>query len=105
LKEIFKIYGGTFTPGGGTEVFGMGTAKVGANLLPDAARLRMSPVTAANDNLGDVNLMLALPVPDSLVFSGENPRVLSATWTGFLDESIDSRVSQLLFGDATQTGL
>lgn len=105
LSEFFRIYGGKFTPGGGTEVFGIGSNKVGANLLVDAARLRMSPVTPANDNLGNVNLMLAIPTPDSLVFSGENPRVLSTTWQGFLDESIDDRVNQLLVGDATQAGL
>lgn len=104
LKEFYKIYGGAFTPGAGTEVFGMGDQRVGANLLVDAARLIMRPVSS-EDNLGDFNIMLALPSPDTLTFSGENPRVLSATWTGFLNEGIDKRVNQILVGDASQSGL
>jgi hypothetical protein len=104
LKEIYKIYGGVFTPGAGTEVFGVGTSRQGNNLLIDAGRLVLRPVNAA-DATTDKNLMLAIPIPDSLVFSGENPRTLSITWQGFLDDSKDNRVSALLFGDATQTGI
>ncbi len=105
LKEIYGLYGTTgFTIGGGTEVFGIGTSKQGENLLIDAARVVLKPVNAVDD-LQNCSLMLAIPVPDSLIFSGENPRTLSITWQGFIDDQIDSRVSALLFGDETQTGL
>jgi len=104
LEEIYKIYGGAFTPSGGTKVFGVGTAKQGDNLLIDAARLVLKPVNATDDT-SNANLMLATPVPDTLTFSGENPRTLSITWQGFLDDTKDNRVSALLFGDADQDGI
>ena len=104
LEEIYGLYGGSFTPGGGTKVFGVGTSKQGQNLLVDAARLVLRPVNAVS-NVDDYNIMLAIPIPDSLVFSGENPRTLSITWQGFLDDQADSRVSALLIGDAAQSGV
>lgn len=102
LKAIYGLYGTDgFTPGAGTEVFGVGTSKQGQNLLIDAGRLVLKDVNAADDT-NNRSLMLCIPIPDSLVFSGENPRTLSLTWQGFVDDQIDSRVSALLFGDQTQ---
>ncbi len=105
LSEIYGLYGTDgFTPGGGTEVFGVGTSKQGNNLLTDAARLVLKDVNAVDD-LNNRTLMLCIPQPDSLVFSGENPRTLSVTWQGFVDDQMDSQISALNFGDETQTGL
>lgn len=104
LKEIYKMYGGSFTPMSGTEVFGGGTAKQGQNLLIDAARLVLKPVTATN-NTDNTTLMMTIPIPDSLVFSGENPKTLSMTWQGFIDSSADTRVNAFMFGDQTQDGI
>jgi len=103
MKELYKIYGGAFTPST-SEVFGTGTNKNGSNVLVDAARLTLGSVSAT-DNLSDITLMLAVPSPGGLVFSGENPRTSSVSWTGYVDDNIDDRVSQVLFGDFTQTGL
>ena len=105
LKQIYGVYGTTgFTPGAGTEVYGVGTSKQGQNLLPFAARLELKPVNAADDT-DNTTLMLALPVPDSLVFSGEDPKTLSVTFQGYVDDAKDSRISAVLFGDPSQTGL
>lgn len=104
LKEFYEYYGAAFTPSGGTEVFGYGTSRNGENLLLNAARLVLKPVNAAND-LNNVTMMLAVPTPSSLLFSGENPRTLTVEWAGFVDDQIDSRVSALNFGDQTQAGL
>ena len=104
LEAIYGVYGGSFTPSMGTKVFGIGTSKQGQNLLIDGGRLVLRPVNAV-DQTTDTNLMMAIPVPDSLVFSGENPKTLSITWQGFIADGKDSRVSGLLFGDATQTGI
>lgn len=103
LKEMYKIWGGAFTPSAGTEVFGVGTAAIGKNMLTEAGRLVMEPVNFVNSELSyNTTLMLAVPVPDSLVFSGENPRTLSVTWQGFADTSKDGRVNAVLIGDETQ---
>ena len=104
LKEIYDLYGETFTPASGTEVTGIGTSRQGDNLLVRAARLVFKPVNATNDE-DNTTIMLAVPVPDSLVFSGENPRTLSITWQGFIDDQIDTRASAYVIGDETQDGL
>lgn len=105
LKEIYGVYGTTgFTPSMGTEVFGIGTSKQGENLLPYCARLELKPVNAVDDSK-NVCLMLALPIPDSLVFSGENPRTLSVTFQGYVADGVDNRVSTVLFGNPAQTGI
>lgn len=103
LKEIYSIYGGSFTPSGGTEIFGAGSASIGRNILTEAARLVLRPVNAA-DNTTDTVIMLCIPVPDSLKFSGENPETLSITWKGFLDTSANSNYNAVAFGDVFQPG-
>jgi len=104
LKELYKIYGGAFTPGGGTEIFGAGSASLGKNMLIDAARLILKPVNAVSDE-DNFNLALCVPVPSSMVFSGENPQVLNVTWTGYQDDTLDSRINAVSVGDIFQTGI
>lgn len=105
LKEIFGSTGGeAFTPGAGTEVFGWGTSRQGTNVIIQSRRLRLHPVGAA-DNAEDLTFWKAYPKPDSLVYSGENPKTLSLTFSIFRDEVKDARISYFVFGDATQTGL
>ena len=106
LKELYKIWGGAFTPGAGSEVFGMGTADVGKNMLIEAARLEMVPVNDLGSELSyQYNVMASVPIPGSLVFSGENPRILTVTFKGYPDLSKDSRVDTVLIGDPSQAGI
>lgn len=105
LKELFKIWGGVVT-GASSEVFGVGSGAIGKNMLTEAARLMMQPVNSLSTDLSyDFNFMLALPVPDTLTFSGTDPRVLSVTWQGFPNEDINSAVDAVLIGDAEQAGI
>lgn len=102
LKKLYDVYGGSFTPMAGTEVFGVGTSKQGNNLLVDGARLKLRPVNAV-DATQDAVVMLAIPVPESLVFSGENPRTLSVTWQGFVDDTYAQNETNIIaFGDVEQ---
>lgn len=103
LEEIYSIYGGSYTPMSGTAIFGAGSASIGRNILTEAARLVLRPVNAA-DNTTDTVIMLCIPVPDSLKFSGENPQTLSITWKGFLDTSANSNYNAVAFGDVFQPG-
>jgi hypothetical protein len=104
LKEIYKIYGGSETPVGGSEVFGVGSAVQGKNMMVEAGRLVLKPVGASDDK-SNFNFMLAIPVPDSLVFSGENPRTLSITWQGFVDREFNPKFNAIAIGDVSQAGL
>lgn len=104
LAQFFKIYGGTETPGGGTEVIGAGTASNGKNMLTEAARLVFKPVNAV-DETQNYNIMLAVPVPSTLTFSGEDPKTLTVTWQGFVDLEFDNKFNAVAIGDVFQTGL
>lgn len=104
LKELYTIYGGSETPMSGTEVYGIGTDSQGKNMMVEAGRLVLKPVNATDDT-GNFNMMLAVPVPDSLTFSGENPRTLSVTWQGFVDRDFNDKFNAIAIGDIFQAGL
>lgn len=103
LKEIYKIYGGVAS-GSTSEVFGVGSASQGKNMMVEAGRLVLKPVDATDDT-ENFNFMLAVPTPDSLVFSGENPRTLSITWQGFVDRDFNEKFNAIAVGDVFQDGL
>jgi hypothetical protein len=105
LKELYKIYGGTLTPGGGTELFGAGTSVLGKNMLVEAARLIFKPVNSGVDDTKNFNFTLAVPVPSSIVFSGENPQTLNVSWSCFTDLEFNSNINAIAIGDIFQTGL
>ena len=103
LKDIYTIYGGVAS-GSTSEVFGVGSASQGKNMMVEAGRLVLKPVNASDDTT-NFNFMLAIPVPDSLVFSGENPRTLSITWQGFVDRDFNNKFNAIAIGDVFQDGL
>ncbi len=104
LREIFgEVAGSTITPVAGTELFGWGTSKLGQNTILEAGKLILHPVRlAAGDYSEDLCFWRAYPMPESLTFSGENPKLLSITWKIYKDENIDSKVNMFAFGDWTQ---
>lgn len=103
LQTMYKVYGGKVT-GGTSDVIGAGTIVLGKNIMVDAARLIFKPVNAV-DNTKNFNIMLAIPVPGSLVFSGENPQVLDVAWSGFADTLSNTHINVVCTGDIYQTGL
>lgn len=104
LEEMFaKTSGGYNTPGGGTEVWGVGTARIGTNTIVQAARLILQPeALSASDYSRTMCFWKAYPLPESLVFSGENPQTLSVTFKVYKDSAIDENVNLWVFGDYTQ---
>ena len=105
-KEIFGAGGGQFTPSGGTELFGWGDNKQGANVIKNSRRLVFHPVAnAVADKSEDLTFWLAYPNPDSIVYSGENFNLLNATFTTFLDLSKPKALRRFAFGDSSQTGI
>lgn len=103
LKTLFSIYGGAVT-GGSSEVDGAGLSVLGTNIMVQAARLIFKPVNST-DHTKDFFIALALPIPGSLVFSGENPEELEVTWNGFADLSLNSKINVVGFGNLYQSGL
>jgi hypothetical protein len=103
LKALYSIYGGSVTPASGTEIYGAGNASQGKNMMVEAGRLVLKPVTAVDDTQ-NVNYMLAIPIPESLTFSGDNPNTLKIQWQCFIDRDANSLVNAMAIGDVFQTG-
>lgn len=107
LRELYKIYGEAFTPSGGTEVYGVGTGSIGKNMITEAARLEFVPRNSLGAELSyNYTFRLAIPVPGSLLFSGENPRTLTVTWDVLPDlTATRSKLDTVVIGDINQTGV
>lgn len=102
-KEIFGAAGGFDTVSGGTEVFGWGVNKQGTNTIVQARRLIMHPVAnAANDYSEDFCAWKAYPMPESIVYSGENPKTLSITFKCYLDSEKPDAIQLFCMKDWTQ---
>lgn len=102
LKEMFaRASGGVDTVT--TEVFGVGTSRIGTNTIIQARRLILHPeALGSSDYSRDMCFWKAYPLPESLVFSGENPQTLSLTFKCYKDDSIDEAVNIWVYGDYTQ---
>lgn len=106
VSEFYSIYGGVRTPSGGSEITGVGTGTIGKNMLIDAARLSFEPVNIVSSELSyNIVYMLTVPVPSSLIFSGENPRTLSVSFKTYVDLSLDPSNNYLVIGDGFQADL
>lgn len=104
LNELFaKAAGGSHTPVAGTELFGWGTSKQGSNTIIQARRLVLHPVRLlAADLSEDLCFWKAYPLPESLTFSGENPKIASVSFKTYLDDSKPEEVKLFAFGDWSQ---
>lgn len=104
LKAIFAgTAGGTHTPGGGTELFGWGTNKQGLNTIIQSRRLVMHPVSKdPADYSEDLCFWKAYAKPETLTYSGENPRVISVNFSTYLDTSKPEEIQLFSIGDWTQ---
>lgn len=99
-QELFKVSGGEYTPTVGTTLYGYGTAKIASNLLKFAKRLRLHPVSKANnDRSEDWCFWLTIPELGGMTFSGENPQTLPVTFTAFPDDSRNENISVFSQGD------
>lgn len=95
--------GGTFTPGGGTEVFGWGNLKQGLSTIQDACKLVFHPVAlASSDRTRDLVFWKSYPLIESLVFSGENPETMSVSFKAYIDQDRPKGVNLFAFGDWQQ---
>jgi hypothetical protein len=103
LKEVFAtVAGGSHTPGGGTELFGWGTNLQGSNTIIQARRLVFHGVNAAADRSRDICFWKAYAMPESLVYSGEEPNSVSVTFKTYIDQGKPAEIQHFAVGDWTQ---
>lgn len=105
IRKIFTKTGKTYTPAGAnaTEVIGFGT-KVSCNAVASGAPLVLEPKCkpAVNPNSKNHNFPNALPILDSITFSGENFFVIPVTFRVLADQSLPENINRFFIGDGSQ---
>lgn len=104
MKPLFVKSGGSFTPVGGTDLFGMGTFKNFENVIKFASKLRLHPVRLLDgDQTEDWTFHKAFPKLEGITFSGENPLTLPVTFEVFPAEGVNKRINYFCIGDGSQS--
>jgi len=103
VKYMLEQSGQSITASGGSSaVVGWGSGRDFTQVLGQAAKLTLHPVTkAANDYSEDITFWKAYPKPDSFVFSGENPSTLTIEFMIYPDTSKADQARLGVIGNAT----
>jgi hypothetical protein len=100
---IAKGYGDSYTPGGGTEVFGFGTSKNFQSSFDQGGKLILHPIRLPDTNRSaDVVFWKTLPLPESINYDGTDSQALSASFTALVDESKREEIRVFARGDWKQ---
>ncbi len=106
LERLIELTtGGAMTPPGvgATKLQGYGSGQNFLNVMDKAGRLILHPARLADSIVtDDLCCWLAYPKVDSLMFSGENPKMINVTFRVFRDDFIDEAVNKVAIGDHTQ---
>lgn len=108
LKLMFKQAGELYTPSGGTEVVGWGTSTNSENIISKAGKLVLHPVKNGEYFGGspvltrDLAFWKAHLKVESIVYSGENPEIVSVTFKIYTDDNKTEEVNLFVLGDHTQ---
>jgi len=97
--------GSNFTPSGGTQVTGMGSAKVFKNATSFAGQLVLHPLSVEDtDKSRNLSFWLSLPLPSSINFSGTDVQVMEVQFKAYNDKTKNPLVDMFVFGDQSQEG-
>lgn len=107
MKRMLAGVGEAFTPAAGTEVVGLGTSKRFSMLSSLGGKLIFHPVRIedVDDRSEDLCFWQATPQITGLNFSGEKAQMIGVEFKIGLDQTKDSRISLMMFGDWNQSGL
>lgn len=95
-RLINQALGGEATVDGSV-VTGFGTAKNGLNVLTLTSRLILKPVeNAEGDFTGSYAFLSALPLVDSILFSGENVSTITATFRAYVDPTAKANETDII---------
>lgn len=102
-QVIGNGYGDSYTPSGGTEVFGFGTSKINNSVFDSAGKLVLHPVRLESTDLSrDVVFWKTVPLPESINYDGTDTQAMSVSFEALVDEEITEEISLFSFGDWTQ---
>jgi uncharacterized protein (DUF697 family) len=97
-----NVVGGTLTPGGGTEIVGLGEAAIGRNLVNVSRELILKPVNSGSDNTRNLTLYKTAVQPESISFSGTEKSSMSVTFNAYLDTNKNTNINLFGFGNSFQ---
>lgn len=95
--------GGTFTPAGGTEVIGYGSASINKSFFAIAGELNLQPISAEEtDHSRDLTFHSTVPNPESINFDSLEKQGMAVTFDALLDASKNANINLFTFGDSSQ---
>jgi len=103
-ENVIKQFGwDSITPGGGTELVGLGDTKRFLQATSQAKRLVLHPTQLdVSDKSRDLMFWQAYLSFDGINFSGENTQNLTFTVRVFPDPQVPAAINKMAFGDWTQ---
>jgi hypothetical protein len=105
LKKVITIIGGSYLPSGAapTELLGVGTGGFGKNLFGLAQPLTLHPKRkVAADKSGDYRFWKAVPVLESITFSGSESLKFPLVFSVFPDDTKPEQINIFSVGDWSQ---
>lgn len=103
MQFFLKQAGNLYTPPSGTEIVGWGTATNSLNVIDQAGKLILHPVSlASNDYTRDFAFWSAYLKVDSVKLSGENPMLIDATFKCYTNDKKISNVNTFVYGNHYQ---
>ena len=100
-KIVGDVAGDKFTPGGGTQLVGVGTSKRLNNMKQYSKELVMKP-SNSSDDLENITIFNAFPDLTSITYSGTELHKMEVTFRAFVDTSKNEKVSLYAYGDSSQ---
>lgn len=103
VKFMLEQSGQSITASGASSaVVGWGSGRDFTQVLGQAGKLVLHPVTKSNSDYSeDVTFWKAYPKPDTIVYSGENPSTLAMEFLIFPDSSKADQARLGVIGNAT----
>jgi hypothetical protein len=94
--------GGNYTPAGGTELTGYGSASINKSFFAIAGELNLQPIAAdENDHSRDLTFHSTVVNPESINFDSLEKQGMAVTFEALLDSSKNKNINLFSFGDAT----
>lgn len=93
--------GASFTPDGGTTLYGVGQNQIGRSSSEVGGELNLVPVNIS-DNSRTWTLFNASPSINGPTFSSTEAQTIEVTFTGFLAKHVNDDINLWAFGDPTQ---
>lgn len=100
-KIVGDVAGDKYTPGGGTQLVGVGTSKRFNNMKQYSKELVMKP-SNSSDDLENITIFNAFPDLTSITYSGTELHKMEVTFRAFVDTSKNEKVSLYAYGDTSQ---